>query len=140
MSEKQVSDLIIVIMVAVMVAVMAANTAKQTQRSRSRQQKKKKRLHRAIDLEPVRMVCHTDIEPAAEEEELQPDTKPKPDRGRLEGIQGYPHKESAHHRPYNPPRKRYSLPLLLFPYLSQIFFLTKNCCSIIPYTEVRYDK
>ncbi|HRU99068.1 MAG TPA: hypothetical protein P5092_16735, partial [Ruminococcus sp.] len=25
------------------------------------------------------------------------------------------------------------------PYL-KIFFLTKNCCSIIPYTEVRYDK
>ena len=31
-------------------------------------------------------------------------------------------------------------PLLLFYSLSQKFFLTKNCCSIITYTEVRDDK
>jgi len=31
-------------------------------------------------------------------------------------------------------------PLLLFSSLSQKFFLTKNSCSIITYTEVRYDK
>ena len=57
-----------------------------------------------------------------------------------EGIPGYPHKESADHHPYNPPRKRYSPPLLLFSSLSKKFFLTKNSCSIITYTEVRYDK
>jgi len=57
-----------------------------------------------------------------------------------EGIPGYPHKESADHHPYNPPRKRYSPPLLLFYSLSQKFFLTKNSCSIITYTEVRDDK
>ena len=66
--------------------------------------------------------------------------KPKPESRGLEGIPGYPHKESADHHPYNPPRKRYSPPLLLFYSLSQNFFLTKNSCSIITYTEVRDDK
>ena len=39
-----------------------------------------------------------------------------------EGIPGYPHKESADHHPYNPPRKRYSPPpiVILFP-ISKIF-------------------
>ena len=57
-----------------------------------------------------------------------------------EGIPGYPHKESADHHPYNPPRKRNSPPLLLFYSLSQKFFLTKNSCSRMTYTEVRNDK
>ena len=76
----------------------------------------------------------------AKEEDIEPNTKPKPESRGLEGIPGYPHKESADHHPYNPPRKRYSPPLLLFYSLSQNFFLTKNSCSIITYTEVRDDK
>lgn len=60
---------------------------------------------------------------AGAEEGLEPNTKPKPDSRGLEGIQGYPHKESADHRPYNPPRKRYSPPLLLFPFPISKFFL-----------------
>ena len=78
-----------------------------------RQQKKKYR-HRAgagEDGMPHRSRA------GAKEEDLEPNTKPKPDSRGLEGIQGYPHKESAHHHPYNQPRKRYSPPLIviLFP-------------------------
>ena len=66
MSEKQVSDLIIAIIVAIMVAVMVDHTA----------------TIQGLCQKPVRMVCHTDLEPAAEEEDLEPNTKPIPDRRR----------------------------------------------------------
>ena len=83
---------------------------------------------------------HTDIEPVRKKKiSSRTRSRNRTEEGQ-EGIPGYPHKESAHHHPYNPPRKRYSPPLLLFSSLSKNFFLTKNSCSIIPYTEVRYDK
>jgi len=58
----------------------------------------------------------------AKEEDHKPNTKPKPESRGLEGIPGYPHKESADHHPYNPPRKRYFPPpiVILFP-ISKIF-------------------
>jgi hypothetical protein len=125
MSEKQVSDLIIAIIVAVMVAVMVANRLCRKPGHcckirfaglDSYRKKKKKRLHRAIDLEPVR------------KKKSWKASKATPIRNPPITVH-ITHLVSA-----IPP------PLLLFPYLSQIFFLTKNCCSIIPYTEVRYDK
>ena len=98
------------------------------------------RHHAAIMQEAGADGMHTQISAGAKEEDIEPNTKPKPESRGLEGIPGYPHKESADHHPYNPPRKRYSPPLLLFYSLSQNFFLTKNSCSIITYTEVRDDK
>ena len=101
-----------------------------------RQQKKN------IDIEPEteRMVCHADIEQVRKKKiSSRTRSRNRAEEGQ-EGIPGYPHKESADHHPYNPPRKRYSPPLLLFYSLSQKFFLTKNSCSIITYTEVRDDK
>ena len=83
---------------------------------------------------------HTDIEPVRKKKiTSRTRCRNRAEEGQ-EGIPGYPHKESADHHPYNPPRKRYSPPLLLFYSLSQKFFLTKNSCSIITYTEVRDDK
>jgi len=65
---------------------------------------------------------HTQISAGAKEEDIEPNTKPKPESRGLEGIPGYPHKESADHHPYNQPRKRYSPPpiVILFP-ISKFF-------------------
>ena len=135
-SEKQVSDLIIsIIMVATIVAIIVANPAimqlscsyhtgimpKPVHICRIRfagfdgYRQKKKHRHRAGDgadgmprrFEPVRkkkITSRTRSRNRAEEGQ--------------EGIPGYPHKESADHHPYNPPRKRNSPPYCYFiPYL-----------------------